>query len=122
MNNRKTNCQEAKIPSKGVMFFGGHPNLVKKLQRIYPEWDYVSDEQVRRKASFKRNIIFYWTGHGSHQLMEYVYSRTSSNTKVLYVTATNLPLLLNEMNTAYSTITKSYESVFSESSDSCGII
>lgn len=104
-NNYDNNRRESNVlPSKGIMFLGGHPNLVKKLQRIYPKWDYVSDEQVRRKASFKQNVIFYWTGYGSHQLMEYVYSRTSGDAKVLYVTATNLSLLLNEMNSSYDAI------------------
>ena len=92
------------IPAKGVMFLGGHPNLVKKLQHLYPKWDFVSDEQLRRRSSFKQQVIFYWTGHGSHQLMEYVYSRTSGNAKVLYVTATNLSLLLNEMQTTYEAV------------------
>lgn len=102
-DNIKNNGRDLfEIPRKGVMFLGGHPNLVKKLQRVYPKWDYVSDEQVRRKTAFKQSIIFYWTGHGSHQLMEYVYSRTSGDAKVLYVTATNLALLLNEMKVAYS--------------------
>ena len=96
------NRQEATtIPTKGVMFLGGHPNLVKKLQRLYPKWEFVSDEQLRRKVCFNQRIIFYWTGHGSHQLMEYVYSRRSTDAKVLYVTATNLSLLLNEMNDTY---------------------
>ena len=101
----KTNCnslcqKKTEIPKKGVMFLGGHPNLVKKLQQVYPKWDFISDEQLRRKASFKQDIIFYWTGHGSHQLMEYVFNRASENAKILYVTATNLSLLLNEMNSA----------------------
>ena len=106
-NNCKNTRQESQIPSKGVMFLGGHPNLVKKLQQVYPKWDFISDEQLRRKTSFKQDIIFYWTGHGSHQLMEYVYSRVSSNTKVFYVTATNLSLLLNEMSSAYSAVAAS---------------
>ena len=102
----KTICNNAQqaaanIPRKGVMFLGGHPNLVKKLQHLYPKWDFISDEQVRRKSSFNQSVIFYWTGHGSHQLMEYVYSRKADNAKVLYVTATNLSLLLSEMNSAY---------------------
>ena len=106
-NNYENTRQEAQIPSKGVMFLGGHPNLVKKLQQVYPKWDFISDEQLRRKVSFKQDVIFYWTGHGSHQLMEYVYSRTSDNAKVLYVTATNLSLLLNEMSSAYSAVAAS---------------
>ena len=103
-NNGKTTCQESQIPGKGVMFLGGHPNLVKKLQQLFPGWEFVSDEQMHRKASFKQSVIFYWTGHGSHKLMKYVYSRTSESAKVLYVTATNLPLLLNEMSAAYSAV------------------
>ena len=102
-NSCKNICRKnTEIPKKGVMFLGGHPNLIKKLQQVYPKWDFISDEQLRRKASFKQDIIFYWTGHGSHQLMEYVFNRASENAKVLYVTATNLSLLLNEMNSVYS--------------------
>lgn len=104
-NNCKSLYQEnIEIPKKGVMFLGGHPNLLKKLQQVYPKWDFISDEQLRRKASFKQDIIFYWTGHGSHQLMEYVFTRVSDKAKVMYVTATNLTLLLNEMNRAYGAV------------------
>lgn len=106
-NNYKATRQESQIPSKGVMFLGGHPNLVKKLQQVYPKWDFVSDEQLRRKASFQQDIIFYWTGHGSHKLMKYVYARTSDDATVLYVTATNLPLLLAEMDSAYKAVAAS---------------
>ena len=101
-NNNRQDPNE--IPKKDVMFLGGHPNLVKKLQQLYPKWDFVSDEQFQRKSFFKQSIIFYWTGHGSHQLMKYVYARTSKSAKVLYVTATNLSLLLNEMNSAYQAV------------------
>jgi len=102
-NNCKSLCQEnTEIPKKGVMFLGGHPNLVKKLQQVYPKWDFISDEQLRRKASFKQDIIFYWTGHGSHTLMEYVFTRASDNAKVMYVTATNISLLMEQMSNAYS--------------------
>ena len=106
-SNSKATHHESKIPSKGVMFLGGHPNLVKKLQHVYPKWDFISDEQLRRKAAFKQDIIFYWTGHGSHQLMEYVFTRASDKAKVMHVTATNLSLLLNEMNSAYSAVAAS---------------
>lgn len=104
-DNYKPVYQESiEIPKKGVMFLGGHPNLIKKLQQLYPKWAYVSDDQFQRKSSFNQDIIFYWTGHGSHQLMKYVYSKMSDNAKIIYVTATNLPLLLNEMNTAYQSV------------------
>lgn len=105
--NHNAHKEDSNIPMKGVMFLGGHPNLVKKLQQIYPKWDFISDEQMRRKASFTQGIIFYWTGHGSHKLMNYVYSRTSDTAKVLYVTATNLPLLLSEMSVAYNAVAAS---------------
>lgn len=105
-NNCKNTHQKAILPSKGVMFLGCMykgvcPNLLKKLQQVYLKWDFISDEQLQRKISFKQDTIFYWTGHGSHQLMEYVYSRASKHAKVLYVTSTNLPLLLSEMSAAY---------------------
>ena len=105
--NYRNSHYSTDIPTKGVMFLGGHPNLVKKLKQVYPKWDYVSDEQLRHKSSFKQDIIFYWTGHGSHQLMEYVYARTSYSVKIIYVTATNLSLLMDEMSTGYSNVTAS---------------
>lgn len=101
--NCKSLCQEnAEIPKKGVMFLGGHPNLVKKLQQVYPKWYFIFDEQLRRKAFFKQDIIFYWTGHGSHTLMEYIFTRASDHVKVMYVTATNISWLLEQMHNAYS--------------------
>lgn len=89
------------LPLKGVIFLGGHQNMTKKLRQVFPGWTYVSDEHLRKNVTDNKKVVFYWTGHGSHKIMRYVYSRLSPNTKIIYVTATNLPLLIEEMRSSY---------------------
>lgn len=89
------------LPQKGVLFLGGHQNMTKKLRQQFPKWTFVSDDQLKRCGSIKHTLVFYWTGHGSHKLMRYVYSKLPENASIIYVTATNLPLLLQEMQCTY---------------------
>ena len=90
-----------KLPRKGVLFLGGHPNMTKKLRQQFPKWTYILDEQLKRVNNLNQTIVFYWTGHSSHKMMRYVYSKLPKNVHIIYVTATNLPLLINEMQCAY---------------------
>ena len=92
------------LPEKGVLFLGGHENMVKKLRQEFPKWTYISSDKLRRCSSINHKIIFYWTNHSSHSIMEYVYSKKSDDAVVLYVTATNIPMLIAEMRTRYSGI------------------
>lgn len=89
------------LPQKGVLFLGGHQNMTKKLRQQFPKWTFVSDDQLKRGGSIKHNIVFYWTGHSSHKMMRYVYSKLPENSSILYVSATNLPLLIKEMQFTY---------------------
>lgn len=89
------------LPDKGVMFLGGHLNMTKKLKSRYPKWLFISDEQLKKKFSSNIKVVFYWTAHGSHKLMRYVYSKLSCSTKIIYVTATNTNLLEKEMFAKY---------------------
>lgn len=67
------------LPQKGVLFLGGHQNMTKKLRQQFPKWTFVSDDQLKRCGSIKHTLVFYWTGHGSHKLMRYVYSKLPEN-------------------------------------------
>ena len=89
------------LPQKGVLFLGGHQNMTKKLRQQFPKWTFVSDDQLKRCGSINHTLVFYWTGHSSHKLMRYVYSKLPENANIIYVTATNLPLLLQEMQFTY---------------------
>lgn len=89
------------LPQKGVLFLGGHPNMTKKLRQQFPKWTFVSDDQLKRCGSISQTLVFYWTGHSSHKMMRYIYSKLPKDASVLYVTATNLSLLIQEMQSTY---------------------
>ena len=93
--------KENKLPSKGVLFLGGHQNLVNKLRNKYPKWAFMTDDDAKRIKSIKQTTVFYFTKYGSHTLMRYVYSMLPENVKIHYVTATNIPMLIKEMEDLY---------------------
>lgn len=89
------------LPEKGILFLGGHPNMTKKLRQQFPKWTFVSDEQLKKCSCANPAAVFYWTGHCSHKMMRYVYSKLPANASILYVTATNLPMLIAQMQQVY---------------------
>lgn len=89
------------LPQKGVLFLGGHQNMIKKLRQQFPKWTYITDDQLKRCSSINQTVIFYWTKHSSHKMMQYVYSRLPDNVSIIYVSATNLSLLIAEMQHTY---------------------
>ena len=101
--NRKI-ADRIELPQKGVLFLGGHQNMTKKLRQQFPKWTYVTDDQLKRCSHINQMVVFYWTGHGSHKMMQYVYSKLPDNASVIYVTATNLPLLIAQMQHTYQQI------------------
>lgn len=98
--NRETEVSNV-LPRKGVLFLGGHQNMTKKLRQQFPKWTYISDEQLKRHSCINQTVVFYWTGHSSHKMMRYVYSKLPENANIIYVTATNLPMLIEEMQHTY---------------------
>jgi hypothetical protein len=95
------NIAGMELPQKGVLFLGGHQNMTKKLRQQFPKWTYITDDQIRRCTSINQTLVFYWTKHSSHKMMQYVYSKLPDNACVIYVTATNLSLLIAEMQQTY---------------------
>ena len=89
------------LPQKGVLFLGGHQNMTKKLRQQFPKWTYVTDDQIRRCTSVKQTVVFYWTKHSSHKMMQYVYSKLPDDANIIYVTATNISLLIEQMQNTY---------------------
>ena len=92
------------LPQKGVLFLGGHQNMTKKLRQQIPKWTYVTDDQIRRCTSVNQTVVFYWTKHSSHKMMRYVYSKLPEEASIIYVTATNLSLLIEQMQHTYQQV------------------
>ena len=92
------------LPQKGVLFLGGHQNMTKKLRQQFPKWRFITDDQIKQTGKINYTIVFYWTKHSSHRLMQYVYSKLPDDANILYVTATNLPLLIEEMQYTYQSM------------------
>lgn len=90
------------LPQKGVLFLGGHQNMTKKLRQYFPKWIFVSDDKIRRYSDATQTLVFFWTGHCSHKMMRYVYSKLPENASIIFVTATNLTLLIKEMQRLYA--------------------
>ena len=97
----RTTVIHNELPQRGVLFLGGHQNMTKKLRQQFPKWTYITDDQFNRHTCVNSKVVFYWTGHSSHKMMRYVYSRLPENASIIYVTATNLPLLISEMQKTY---------------------
>ena len=97
----RENVANMELPQKGVLFLGGHQNMTKKLRQQFPKWRYVTDDQLKRCVNINQTVVFYWTKHSSHKMMRYVYSKLPDNASIIYVTATNLPLLIAEMQHTY---------------------
>lgn len=90
------------LPQDGILFLGGHQNMTKKLRQIFPNWSYISDDLFKKWDTIKVKAIFYWYGHSSHKMTQYINSRKNGDIPYLYVTATNMDRLIEEMAQKYS--------------------
>mgnify|MGYP003372346168 FL=1 len=90
------------LPDSHVVFLGGHPNMVKKIRQIFPDWKYVFDDSTRHRTFAPDDIIFFWTAHASHKMMRFAFSRLPDTGNVHYVTATNIDLLIRQMEDLYN--------------------
>lgn len=89
------------LPTKKILFLGGHANMVKKLRQYFPGWDFLTDDELGNWTGGECEVIFFWTAHCSHLIQQYVNARKSKDTPYIYVTATNIDRLISEMATKY---------------------
>lgn len=89
------------LPESGVLFLGGHINMVKRIRRLHPKWMYITDDEFRSSGIIHAKYVFYWTNHSSHKMMENVFCRLTPDAQILYVKATNMELLEAEMLNLY---------------------
>lgn len=91
-----------KLPDSGILFLGGHVNLVKKVRPLHPGWRYQSDNQFTATPTTSIKLVFMWSNHMSHSLQEKVFSVINKDIPVIYLTATNLNCLEHEMKQKYN--------------------
>ena len=92
---------QAELPDR-ALFLGGHRNMVKKLGELHPDWDFITDDEIKggwRNLNYAH--IFFWTKHCSHMLQQNIMSKLAPGAEIIYVTATNVDRLEEEMLTGY---------------------
>lgn len=93
---------EHHLPETGILFLGGHVNLVNKMRQRHPGWRFQSDNQFTCSPGTRTELVFMWSKHMSHSLQEKVFSVLSTSVPVIYLNATNLNMLEHEMKQKYN--------------------
>lgn len=75
--------------------------MVKKLRQYFPDWDFLTDDELGSWTGGECDVIFFWANHSSHKIWQYVQVRKGKDTPFLYVTATNINRLIAEMEAKY---------------------
>ena len=89
------------LPDRKILFLGGHANMVKKLRQYFPNWSFLTDDELGNWTGGECEAIFFWSKHCSHKIMQYVNVRKNKETAYIYVTATNIDRLIGEMAQKY---------------------
>lgn len=86
------------LPRDNVIFLGGHPNMLKKLKELYPEWTYIGKETEALHNLPKRcDCIFIWSGHISHGTWYHIDRAFEGREKYFFLQSTNIQRLEEEM-------------------------
>lgn len=89
------------IPNTGIVFIGGHTNMVKKLANAHPEWTFI-DGNDKDFPEFKKPLcVFFWDKHLSHPVFHRAKSFMPAGTPVVYLKSTNPERLKQEMKQGY---------------------
>ena len=87
------------------MFVGGHPNFLKKLREVYPDWSYITKENVpeRLRQYSKQKMCYIYTAHTSHPIYWGVINALRNcDTPYSYIKGTNLDRVITEMRQDYA--------------------
>ena len=98
------------LPDTGIMFVGGHPNFLKKLRELYPNWIYLTHKNAPERMSqySKLSACFICDEHMCHPLFYNVMgSVKSAGIPYSYVKATNLDRAITEMRQDFADMLKS---------------
>lgn len=93
------------LPKEGILFLGGHPNMVKKLRQIYPDWTYLDlKDRAQMRVDRIVDLCFIWSKHLSHTAMNMVARNIKGDFPMVYLEATNLSRLEAEMREGYASV------------------
>lgn len=93
------------LPKEGILFLGGHPNMVKKLRQIYPDWTYLDlKDRAQMRVDRIVDLCFIWSKHLSHTAMKMVARNIKGDFPMVYLEATNLSRLEAEMREGYASV------------------
>lgn len=90
----------AVLPETGVLFAGGHWNMLKRLKARHPYWTYQAGKQGLRIPATTQ-YIFIWAKHFTHPQFNSIKAQLSSTNlkhiRVAYVEGTNMEKLEHNM-------------------------
>lgn len=90
---------EITLPEKGILVVGGHPNVVTKLQREYPEWIYLPGDARSVHYSPAIKFVVFMQHLLTHSAYYAFLSRYNIPTMVTDIT--NIDLLLKAISIKY---------------------
>lgn len=89
------------LPAEGVVFVGGHINMVKKLVQTHPGWKFIDGGDKNFPPFSGCRCLFFWDKHLSHPTYHKAQAMRSSDTPVVYLKSTNPDQLEQEMRRGY---------------------
>lgn len=97
------------LPETGVAFFGGHPNFVKKVEALHPDWRYYQDESgIGFSFGTGIGLIIIRSEHMSHSLFAKA-MQAKEQIPVIYSSATNIDMLEDELKQEYAKVVGNVE-------------
>lgn len=90
------------FPVKGVVFFGGHPNLVNKLRQVHPKWTFVNPESPKSQngltySNANISVMIVHSKHASHSQWDLITNKIPAETPILFVSTSNLDSIESEI-------------------------
>lgn len=91
--------EEIILPKKGILVVGGHPNVVTKLQKQYPDWVYLPGDSPA--IPYLPTIDFTVFMQYALQHKTYYAFLSRYNTPTMVTDITNIDLLLRAISIKY---------------------
>jgi len=94
--------QAEPLPERGVLFLGGHSNLIGKLKAVHPGWTYINTtDYAKKEVGQNIRLVFVWPNYLGHALMWRVYASLPEDIPTIFLSASNLQRLEREMREGY---------------------
>lgn len=90
------------LPGDGVVFVGGHPNMLKKLQQDHPGWTFIASGDKSADPPRNPRLILFYDQHLSHPVYHKIRRAAGPSVPQAYLKSTNLDMLETEMRRAWA--------------------